>query len=463
MFQRLNSSAKSFSAGLVAILLGQAASGVVALVTEVAYARVLGPSARGLVSICFMSMTFGALIGGAGGEGSIVYWSSRERGNHSSWFPAAMLWGVLGSACACAIWWLAFWKLRLAFLRGIPEGLAWLVALGIPLAVGFAYSMALFTGTEQFASRSTAALSRQLATIAFFFLALLVVGRNASAALLGMVGGFLFASCASVCLFRKELSGFWRLEAAAHNLKPMLSYGLRGQIGNLAAFFTYRLDVFVINFFLPLAELGYYVLGVTVSEALWQIPAAVASALFPRTARTSAETATEFTCLAMRQVFLVTLVCGILLAVLCPVLIPLVFGARFQPSVAIILWLLPGTIALSVAKVACSDLAGRGKNGYSSVFSMVCLVLTVALDWWLIPKKGITGAAIASSLAYFADSVLILAVLSRELSVNWRKLLIPFPPDLAYYRSAWLRGRNAISSFRKRADFDPQVAATKGD
>jgi len=240
---------------------------------------------------------------------------------------------------------------------------------------------------------------------------------------------------------------------------PTLKYGLRGQIGNLATFFTYRLDVFVINYFLPLAQLGYYALGVTISEALWQFPSAAAYALFPRTARTESLASTRFSCLVMRQVLLVTCICGLLLAVTCPLVVPLVFGARFVPSVSVVLLLVPGTMALSLAKVGCSDLAGRGKNGYSSIFALVCLGLTVALDLLLIPRWGIHGAAAASSLAYFIDAAMVLMALRFELRVTWKDLLLPLASDFDSYRAVWRRVLALIiSSCRSESE-----RSSKGD
>jgi Na+-driven multidrug efflux pump len=97
---------------------------------------------------------------------------------------------------------------------------------------------------------------------------------------------------------------------------------------------------------------------------------------------------------------------------------------------------------LSLGKVAASDLAGRGKNGYSTVFSIVGLVVTVILDLALIPRLGIRGAALASSAAYFTNSMLILAALKYELKVKWRSLLVPTHAELVSYQQAWSRFRS---------------------
>ncbi|HSU28298.1 MAG TPA: hypothetical protein VLJ68_07950, partial [Chitinophagaceae bacterium] len=44
--------------------------------------------------------------------------------------------------------------------------------------------------------------------------------------------------------------------------------------------------------------------------------------------------------------------------------------------------------------------AGKGKLMVNLLGSLFCLILVLGLDLWLIPGKGIRGAAIASSIAY---------------------------------------------------------------
>ncbi|MBZ5502960.1 MAG: oligosaccharide flippase family protein [Acidobacteriia bacterium] len=457
----------TFVSSLANIISGQIACALVALLTEVTYARFLGPALRGLISLCLMSVGFGTLIGGLGGEGSIVFWSSRKNHADSFWLPAVVLWGMLGALLASALWVLAYWGLRLPFLRGISPASAGLVLANLPAAILFSYAMALLTGAEEFRMRSGIALLRQVVGFLGYLLFLLFAGRSAEAALWGYLIGLLTAGLAVIVLERRKLRGFWRIGAASHNLKPTLLYGLRGHVGNLATFFTYRLDVFVVNYFLPTAQLGFYALGVVISESLWQIPQAAASALFPRTARTQerdAQEASRFTCFVLRQVLLIACFCGLLLAALSPFAIPLIFGARFKSSVSVLLWILPGTIALSLGKVACSDLAGRGKNGYSSVFALICFAITIGLDWFLIPRMGILGAALASSVAYFVDAVLILTALRYELRVTWKDLLVPTAEEFVSYRSAWNRVTASVrSSIPRKTELPAGLFSLRGE
>jgi O-antigen/teichoic acid export membrane protein len=437
-----------FASSLIAILGGQVACGAVALLTEVAYARLLGPPERGRISLCLMSIAFGSLVGGLGGEGTIVYWASRARNVSSSWLTAMMFWGTLGCFAACALWATFYSRFHLSVFRNIDSSSARLVLISIPAAVLFAYAMALASGIEQFRLRSACATARQAFGVLAFLLMLSVLGRSAQTALWSNFAGSLAAAVLAGAFMWRSVRSFSNLKGAVADALPTLTYGVRGQIGNLATFFTYRLDVFIVSYFLDLTQLGYYSLAVVITEALWQIPQAVGSALFPRTARTVQQDATIFTCFVLRQVLLITSVCGMLIAVASPVLVPLVFGARFAPAVRVIWWLVPGTISLSLAKVACADLAGRGKNGYSSVCAFACFALTGFLDWFLIPRMGILGAAIASSIAYTANTILILFALRYELRASWKSLFVPTRQDFRSYQQASHRIRDLVKAVR---------------
>jgi O-antigen/teichoic acid export membrane protein len=397
-----------------------------------------------------MSVAFGTLIGGLGGEGSIVYWASRSKNSRSSWLTAIFFTGSLGSIAAALFWYVAYWRLHFSFLRGLTDSSARVVLFSIPAAILFSYAMALASGLEQFRLRSACAFSRQIILAGGFLLLFIAMGRTVNTALWGNFAGSLLAALIAFAFLWASVRKFSRFGGVAEHFKPTIIFGIRGQVGNLATFFNYRLDVFIVNYFLGPAQLGLYAVGVAVSEGLWQIPNAVASVLFPRTGRTVEQDATQFNCFILRQVFLITSLCAALIAIASPIAIPLLFGARFRPSVAVIWWILPGTVALSLAKVACSDLAGRGKNGYSSASAFVCFGATALLDWLLIPRMGILGASLASSISYTLDAALILIALQYETHVGWKQLFLPARADWEAYRRMSVRLRHFMTTLLYR-------------
>lgn len=428
-----------FLSSLTAILGGQLSCGIVALLVQACYARLLGPAGRGQISLCLMVTAFGVLVGGLGADYPLAIWTAESKEKPTEWFPAVIWTGIIGSLTASFLWLVVYWKWHPAFLKGMTSRMAAIALASISLSILVNYLMAILTGLERFRLRAGLALSYQLVGLAGIGFLVLLYGAKPEIVLLGNQLGIAVCAIVTAALLRDFLRDGWNVRAAARKFYSVLSFGIRGQLGNLATFFNYRLDVFIVNYFLDATQLGLYAVGVLVAEGLWQIPHAAALALFPRTARTVNKGATQFTCLVIRHVLLVACVSGAALAVLSPLVIPLVFGAQFRPSVVVIWWILPGTIALSVAKVICADLAGRGKPEFSSICAFVSLAVTVSLDLLLIPRMGIKGAALASSAAYAVQTMLLAVALQRQLQVPWKSFLIPSAAEFAAYQLACLR------------------------
>jgi O-antigen/teichoic acid export membrane protein len=387
------------------------------------------------------------MVGSLGSEATVVVWISRFRGHHkSAWFPAVMLWVVSGSLLAASSWGVLYWQVHPAFLKGITSGLAFLVLWSIPVTVLFSVLMAMLVGEERFYLRSAIALVNRTAALLAFLIMVFLFGRKTETAIIGNLVGLLVALGIATSVFRHFFRNAWQLLRAQRQLVPTVLFGIRGQAGTLASFFSYRLDVFVVNYFLDASQVGLYSLGVIISEALWQLPAIVATALFPRTARTVDDGADNFTCMILRQVSLITIAAALLIALASPIAIPLIFGARFAPSIAVIWWILPGTVALSLGKVVAADLTARGWINHLPVSAGIGLVLTLVLDFLLIPRLGIRGAAIASSIAYLASGVYLLGAIQRKLKTSWKSLLVPSFEELQGYRRFWSLLRAGLRS-----------------
>ncbi len=438
----------TFISSITTIAGGQIACTAVAAIAELCFARLLGPASRGLVSLCLMSIAFGALIGSLGSEATVVVWISKSKGRHSTWVPAVLLWVFLGCLAAVSAWCVVYWKWHPSFLKGLTPRLAILVLVAIPVTVFFSMLMALFVGEEKFRLRSMMALLNRVTSLTGFFLCVALLGRRPDTAILGNLLGLIVAVCVSLIFLRHFFDRGWRLKDARENLLPTMFFGIRGQAGNLASFFSYRLDVFVVNYFLDAAQVGLYTLGVLVSEALWQLPSIVSVALFPRTARTVGTGADAFTCSVVRQVFLITVLTALLVAVVSPIAVPLLFGSRYSSSVPVIWWILPGTVALSLGKIIAADLTGRGLNTHLPISASIGFVLTIGLDFLLIPRMGIQGAALASSVAYLAAAGYLFVVIQRELRTSWSTLLVPTSTEWRVFERFWLLLRMRFGAAR---------------
>lgn len=430
---------RSFSSNTAMVLGAQFGRTLFSGLLEVLYARFLGPFGRGQMSLCAMVEALFVLGGGLGGEIPFVLWSADHRKKPGEWMPAVFLCGMVGVVLAEILWAGMYFIWHPAFIRGITPPLAVLVAAMFPLNVLVSFVFALFLGLDRITERSILVVLNQVITFLVAGILFKLVAPTAAMATVAVLVGVVAIAGMGALFLKDYLRAGQEWSLRLSTVKKALSLGTRGQLGNVATLLNYRLDVFVVNYYLTTGEVGLYSLGVLISEVIWQVPNAAAAATLSRTARSLEKGSPEFTCLVCRQVFFLSCVSAVLVGLLSTWLVPLVFGARFRPSVLVIWWILPGTVAFAVGKIMSADLLGRGWPQYSSNFAVLTLVLTVVLDLLLVPRIGIQGAAIASSIAYFFHAALVGAVLRRKLFVSWKAMLVPSLAELGMYKQALSR------------------------
>jgi O-antigen/teichoic acid export membrane protein len=110
------------------------------------------------------------------------------------------------------------------------------------------------------------------------------------------------------------------------------------------------------------------------------------------------------------------------------------YGEPFRPSIAALLWLLPGVVLFTIANVLAAYIAGIGKPHLNLWVSGISLVITIALDLILIPKLNIVGASIASTVSYSVSAVMLIMFFVRETGVSLRQVLVPTSEDLNFAR-----------------------------
>jgi len=109
----------------------------------------------------------------------------------------------------------------------------------------------------------------------------------------------------------------------------------------------------------------------------------------------------------------------------------LFFGWKYAGAVPAFLLILPGIASLGAASILASDLAAREKPKYSVWVGYLTLGANVIFSFVLIPLMGISGAALASSIAFIAAGILWLIFYKRESGILFRELM-PRIEDFRY-------------------------------
>jgi len=91
---------------------------------------------------------------------------------------------------------------------------------------------------------------------------------------------------------------------------------------------------------------------------------------------------------------------------------------------------------LSIGKVLVAELLARERPRYTVLASGAAVVANIVGNLLLVPRIGISGAAIASSVSYSILSAILIVCYLRVTGLSWRAL-VPRTRDLAVYLALW--------------------------
>jgi O-antigen/teichoic acid export membrane protein len=409
--------------------------------TSVVVARTLGPEFKGIYNLTLLSSGLVIIVCNLGLNGAISYFMASQKFSSKQLFALAITAGLALSIVGSVLFYLAY---QYFFINNILQGsdpqlILWAM-LGLPLSLVASFLTSLLLGQQRMIAFNSVDIFRVLSNLGFQITSSVMSGGVNGAILSWLAANFL-ALILALWLVRGDFN--LKIRPLAPVVRPALSYGARSYAGNLLTFFNLRLDSFLVNFFKGVTEVGQYTSSVTFAEFLWYIPNAVSSALFPKVSSVDKDTANRITPQACRQTLLIVTLAAIAFSGVGGFLIVLLYGEAYRPAVLPFLLLLPGMIGVTVAKIISADLSGRGKPQIGAYTAGITIFVTVILDIVLIPLYSISGAAIASSVAYIASGALSVFWFSRETGTLPSTLLIPRSEDFRY-----LLGRSIILAQR---------------
>src|SRR5260370_39668231 len=90
------------------------------------------------------------------------------------------------------------------------------------------------------------------------------------------------------------------------------------------------------------------------------------------------------------------------------------YGRSFLPAASPFAWLMPGTYFLGIETVMVQLLNSEGFPSIIVVAWIADTIINVALNFWAIPRYGITGASVVSSVCYFLMFLIVSAVVLKR-------------------------------------------------
>lgn len=370
--------------------------------------RTLGPDGKGLVSLVLLISAMLFNFSHLGLANSIVYYYGKGGLDVRSLYRSVVMASAINGGIVVGIFLLLMQVGLSNVLRHVPQVFIIYAACLTPINLLLHYLLYLFLVQENVTSFNIVTVLPVLIYCALLIIlssmGSLTIPLVLASWALGHIAALGFALRQAWSFFKGPVLSSWPGWA------QLLSFGLKSYANGIVVQLSYRLDAFLLNYWLSPSELGLYTIAVGLNELLWLFPEATSGLLLSRSAKGHSSK-------VINRMIIFSLIPVTLVAVLIWIggswIILFLYGPQFVPAQAALRILLPGTLMFSFTKLYTGVSIGRGRPELPLVANIAMLVLVATGDLFLIPRWGIQGAALASTVAYTASAITFLLVWRR--------------------------------------------------
>ena len=419
---------------------------ILGIPTSIVIARILGPEGKGAYALIVLVPTLLALLGNLGIGIANVYFGGKRRYNWAELASNSLV-SALAAGIVLAFAFLAYLFIaNPAFLKGIEPGCLILATLTVPLSLLMVHFNSILLGQNRMKEYNLVIVVQSGALLMLVLLLLLATKSGVLGTIVAWTSATLVAAVFSILLVRRTTNIKWSFHPRL--FKDTVAFGVRGHLGNVMQFLNYRLGMFLLASFASVTFVGYYSVSIALAEALWYFPGAVGIVLFARTPGMKAEEANRATPRICRNTLFLTVLAALVVFGLGNYIITLLFGSAFLPALKPLWILLPGAAALSISNVLCNEMAGRGKPIVGTIAAGASLAVNIPLNLLLIPRIGVSGAALAAGISYTLTTLVVLVAFLRISKNSWVDTILLKREDLKIYTGAF----SAVHSLNIRGE-----------
>ena len=418
------------------ILLADATILLTNIVSSLIGARALGPAGRGDLLVVVLWPPVIAMLAGMGLMTAHRYWMAKEPERVSRLFSNAVIYSLLAGLAGLVVS-----ELVVTHVVGerSPEVILLLrvYLLIVPNVLFTDLMRSLLEGTRRFGWGG-------LIRLVFFliqavgFAGLWIAGRlSVATGAYTMMTAQTVAMLLALSAVLRELKPHWA--PSWPEFKTSISYGLRDYPGGVADFTTLRLDQLMLGALASNVAIGLYVIAVRLSEMTTLVAGAIGSALMPEVARLEKK-GEALWARSFRFAIYINVLMIVPLWLGASFILKILFGPSFVPAAGAFRWLLLAAMVLGCGSITISGLRGFGHPGLSTLARFSAAVVTAAALLVLLPRFGISGAAVASLIGYSTMLAVALVAFALKRRVNLWKSLRPRREDIAF--ANWRTIRN---------------------
>jgi len=184
-----------------------------------------------------------------------------------------------------------------------------------------------------------------------------------------------------------------------------INFGIRSYLACLLSFLILRSDIYILNYFRGLEEVGWYSLAVGFCDGILLLISSITLVLFPKITENQ-EQGLETTLKISRITSLILFVIILFSYLFGKPIILILFGKQFINSILPLYILLPAIYFWAIINFLSQFFASKGFPWTSVLIWLPGLIINVILNIIFIPRYGIIAAALTSLIGYFLTFIL---------------------------------------------------------
>lgn len=392
----------------------------------IAISRVYGPIGKGAVSYAGIAiMAFIAI--GEGISSAVARTAGQDPERAASAYVAARRLVAIVSAVASPIVALIGWF--------VPSQHALLaVAIALPFAL-YLQTMNAFHLINLRVERTNVA---SLATNAGTGIAMLLAMATRHVGIDGILVIWIVGYVTGALIVARGLHQLARDAVPAEvsrSVGEIVRFARMTSLSSIAAYLSFRIDVFIVSALLSPVALGNYTLAIACGELMFQVSRAISWSAYGRVAIASFQEGAAITARITRLVIAIEVVSAVVAFVSGPWLVSLVYGSTFAPAGIALRYLLPGMTVYAADAILTYFLSVRANRaGLVLRIEVVTLTLCAVATFATVGRYGIIGPAVATTLAYIFSFAAKISIFARLTKTPIRDLFIVRRDDFAALR-----------------------------
>ncbi len=424
---------------------GSIASPFIGFVMLPVYARFLTPSEYGILAVTTVAINFVAALASLGMNSGLIrfYFDYTEKKDKDQVVVSSLIFSFLASAVFAAILWLFSGPIS-SVVFDFDKGALYLkLILLIAVAdTGIATCLAVLRAEERPAIYSVMTVLRLLLTFSLNIVFVVVLKRNVQGVLeASLISGVLCYLVALVIVARgKALSFSWA------KTRQVLSFGVPLVPGNVASLVMTLSDRYFLQHYATLEDVGLYSVGFRIATALriaFIEPFRVAWPPYMFSVLDKPDPKEIYKKVLVYFTF-VSVWAGLFLSVFAREALVVMATPAYYPGYKVVPLLALSYVLLGMCSILVAGIQISNKTRYSSYSFIAAACVSLCMNFLLVPRFGMMGAAAASVTAYAVLNVLYFAFSQRFYYIGheFRRLGLSFLAGIGLYLVAALLTRH---------------------